>query len=951
MIRKFTLLFSAFLGLVLSSVSAQGCLYQLQFFDSVGDGWNGATLTAHINGTPTTYGFVPTVENGGAFLSIFIEVQTGDSISLDFQSGVFPEEESFIVLDNDDQLVYASSNPPENGTDIFNFIVECKTCVSPPAESVDFFRLRSTSVDVIWNSTGTLENPTYLLEYGLAGFTPGVDEIELIETTDTSIRVQPLTDTTLYEFYLSVLCPTDSMTVDTSIARGPFEVFTPLSTDVGISAIINPTNGCELGSQPIRVEIANFGGQPLTFIPFDYSINGQSSGLSMPEDGFFVGVVGAGESEITEFDIQGNFTAPGSYIIEVWTALSGDQDMSNDTISIEIVNAPFISDLPYDEEFEINDGFFTPERAGLGENSWAYGSPNGNSISGAGSGENAWVTNLNGNYNATELSYLTTPCLDFTEATDDYAISFLYNLDMPLFDSDGVFVEVTTDDESWVRLGDFGTGINWYNDAFGQYWDGSTAGTWVTALHPIGEFAGEELVRFRFVLTSDLFTQGEGFAFDNVYIGPRGALDLAASNIEVIQMQPCGSPNDVVSLSFTNLGLSAITDYTLNYQVNGGDIISEPLSLILEPGGSGTYEFATTFDGAQDASLEVLAWVSLEGDDIAQNDTISTTVNNSRQIPIYEDFESGLPADWQIEPFTTFVAQDHGSPTTVMYTNLFGGNPLERIVTANYGPVEMGDSLAFDYRFVDFIDGSGVALQGDEVRILIVENCAMEEESIGVINFFTHTPSISLARRAFSLDAFAGSDIQIVFEASWEQGNYFFDLDNVNVKRCPETFDIQATVTDASTSSTSDGAVEILFDAGIAPYTFEWSNGAATQNLSEVPPGDYTLTITDVQGCSDEIEVRVDFISSIDELTNFGRVIASPNPTSGQLSLRVELIQPQLLEVDLLDQFGRRIKSKSYGRVDQLQEGLDLRDLPAGIYFVRLTAGNQVHTIRVVKVR
>jgi len=46
------------------------------------------------------------------------------------------------------------------------------------------------------------------------------------------------------------------------------------------------------------------------------------------------------------------------------------------------------------------------------------------------------------------------------------------------------------------------------------------------------------------------------------------------------------------------------------------------------------------------------------------------------------------------------------------------------------------------------------------------------------------------------------------------------------------------------------GAINISFTGGVAPYTFEWSNGSHQQNLSNVASGTYYLTITDVSGCS-----------------------------------------------------------------------------------------------------
>ncbi len=54
------------------------------------------------------------------------------------------------------------------------------------------------------------------------------------------------------------------------------------------------------------------------------------------------------------------------------------------------------------------------------------------------------------------------------------------------------------------------------------------------------------------------------------------------------------------------------------------------------------------------------------------------------------------------------------------------------------------------------------------------------------------------------------------------------------------------------TNETGDGcngSIEITVDGGNAPYDFLWSNGADPQNLSMLCKGNYTVTITDVNGC------------------------------------------------------------------------------------------------------
>lgn len=66
----------------------------------------------------------------------------------------------------------------------------------------------------------------------------------------------------------------------------------------------------------------------------------------------------------------------------------------------------------------------------------------------------------------------------------------------------------------------------------------------------------------------------------------------------------------------------------------------------------------------------------------------------------------------------------------------------------------------------------------------------------------------------------------------------------------PQLLQVALSATPVSAYNLNDGAVSATPVGGVLPYMFHWSNAATTQNIAGLAPGNYTLTLTDANGCT-----------------------------------------------------------------------------------------------------
>lgn len=71
------------------------------------------------------------------------------------------------------------------------------------------------------------------------------------------------------------------------------------------------------------------------------------------------------------------------------------------------------------------------------------------------------------------------------------------------------------------------------------------------------------------------------------------------------------------------------------------------------------------------------------------------------------------------------------------------------------------------------------------------------------------------------------------------------------VGQSPEMFiDLESGIKPVSCNGQSDGGVNVKVLGGTPPYSYVWTGGANTEDISNVVAGTYTLTVSDANGCS-----------------------------------------------------------------------------------------------------
>ena len=175
-------------------------------------------------------------------------------------------------------------------------------------------------------------------------------------------------------------------------------------------------------------------------------------------------------------------------------------------------------------------------------------------------------------------------------------------------------------------------------------------------------------------------------------------------------------------------------------------------------------------------------------------------------------------------------------------------------------------------------DLSGLLAGTYSVTVLDVNGCstttsaAISEPQLLVVSvspFSTNVSCNGACDGTISLTISGGTS---PYDYEWSNGATTASLSNL----CPSAYDVTITDANGCTATTSStvtepivlsasvtsytdtlgcnavgtGAIDVSVSGGTAAYSYNWSNGATTQDLNNLGAGTYNITITDANGCT-----------------------------------------------------------------------------------------------------
>jgi hypothetical protein len=618
---------------------------------------------------------------------------------------------------------------------------------------------------------------------------------------------------------------------------------TGAAVDMAATALAQPlTVGCYGPNQTVAVQLTNSGIAVMDFAVNNATISADVSGAVTQAFTPVVvnsGTLGVGATTTVNITNTFNMSTIGVYNFNATVTANNDLNLVNNVMPQATRTLVSALGFPYVQDF--NSSLTMP--AGMvGSGSPAYSVFSNH---GANYNNNALSGNLYGT--AQTVAIVTLPKLG--QATANSYMTYDYRIQ----DWSGYPSSAAT------------SLANWANDSLNVYVSTNCGLTYslvqtinasnhtptvamTTKSISLGAFAGSDII-VRFIAKKAVSGSGDYYAdLDNINVFTPLPDDVAAIELAAPGLVGCYSASEPVSIKLINYGVNTQTSIPVTVVVSG--VINQTLT--------GTYVGSLPSTGTVNFNIGNInmsaagvysfnATTGLVGDNNPGNDAMivqTRTVIATLPLPFSDNFNAvvgntvpvGYTADnnSSFDFLVTNSLAEHGTgnPASRGFGgNVYSGNTSSWFNLPKVGQITPNTTFAFDYRIVDY---SGYANPGGNATILsptdtffvkISTNCGLTFSNIAVISGTNHVSTNTFVTNTYSVGTFAGNDAIFRFEAKWSSGDYYIDVDNINICAGPPN----APVASATSICTGTSAIITSTVTGMSQW---YASPSATSALA-----------------------------------------------------------------------------------------------------------------------
>jgi Subtilase family/Secretion system C-terminal sorting domain len=616
-------------------------------------------------------------------------------------------------------------------------------------------------ITVLGQPAVTVTNPCQGYAQLLWGTVPAATSYDIMQLAgDSMVKVAGTTDTTYLlgslnrdsSYWLSVRAVNAGTPGRRSIAAnvtpsGGSCALATLNNDYTVDSVIGLSSGrlytsTQLGAAtPITVELKNLG----TILPgSSYMMSYQVNGGTIVTETTSAIVASNGVYDYT-FSSPYNFSAAGTYNLQIWVSYPSDPQPGNDTISAvisQLSNDPVILNPSYTEGFEsaAPSAYYSPTTgfSGLDRCDFFTDNPNGRvrtfiNTGFAHTGDHCATLDAR-HYSTTSTadSLITTFNLGNYSGSDQIWLDFYYQNQGIVFRLGGNQVWIRGNDQSaWIPVCTLDT--NAAN--VGIYQPSPHINVTATLKAASQSFSSSFQIKFGeegYTSTNDVVPDGDldnGYSFDDITLS-RSTNDLSMSTLVAPNLSNlCSLSNaETISVVVKNYSDTAATNIPVTYSVNG-TTVTETIPSI-GAGDSIVYSFSHTADLSAFQAYTITGWVSYPGDTYLTNDTLSPVSFQTTPListyPYLQGFETnngywytgGTNSSWQwgTPQKTTIDKAANGSKCWVtsltgdynnnelsyLYSPCFDVSSLQQPVLSFSHIFQTEDDCACDYHWTEY---------------------------------------------------------------------------------------------------------------------------------------------------------------------------------------------------------------------------------------------------------